>query len=76
MPTGSFFTGPQAGTGQLTMGNVPGIGNIPTVGGGLTSQAMAAANMRLQGAQAQQAFMGDLIGAGAGIYGGYLAGGG
>jgi len=75
-PTGTLVAGQLPGTGQLTMGALTGGGAIPQVGGGLTSAAQQAAQMRMAGAGAQQAFMGDVFGMGAQMYGGYLAGGG
>ena len=76
MPVGTPVSWQQPGTGQLTMGQLPGTGNIPGVGTGLTAAAQQAAQMRMGGAAAYQALMGDLIGAGAQAFGGYMAGGG
>ena len=71
-PTGSLVGGQLPGTGQLYGGQVPGVGSVPLVGGGLTSAAQQAADIRMSGASIAPAFMGDLIGGAAQIYGGTL----
>lgn len=75
-PSGAPVSGQLPGTGQLTMGQGAGMGNIPSVGGGMVDAATQAAQMRAQGAMAGPAFAQDVMGMGANIYGGYLAGGG
>ena len=53
-----------------------GMGQAATLGQQQMQAEQAAAGYQMAGAQAKQAFIGDVIGAGANIYGGYMAGGG